>query len=165
MEEPDCRRRQNDQQRGRGRKLQGERDEECFGGRFVWAGGSQSSFSSSSSSSSATHSQTPTPTRFCCHFFFFLLTPAKFTFLRNCFDAAALHPLIRPVGTWEDRFPALLRKNKRGTSWEIIGEHGLGTPDFFSLKGGDQSTENNLLMMLTTGQVFSRSEGGLVPRG
>lgn len=52
-------------------------------------------------------------------------------FLCNCFDAAALHPLIRPLGTWEDRFPAPLRKNKRGTSWEIIGEHGLGTPDFF----------------------------------
>lgn len=52
-------------------------------------------------------------------------------FLCNCFDAAALHPLIRPLGTWEDRFPAPLRKNKRGTSWEIIGEHGLGTADFF----------------------------------
>lgn len=97
------------------------------------------------------HTVKPPPPLASAVIFFFLLTPAKFTFLRNCFDAAALHPLIRPVGTWEDRFPALLRKNKRGTSWEIIGEHGLGTPDFFSLKGGDQSTENNLLMMLTTG--------------
>lgn len=61
-------------------------------------------------------------------------------FLCNCFDAAALHPLIRPLGTWEDRFPAPLRKNKRGTSWEIIGEHGLGTPDFFfSLRKGINS--------------------------
>lgn len=61
-------------------------------------------------------------------------------FLCNCFDAAALHPLIRPLGTWEDRFPAPLRKNKRGTSWEIIGEHGLGTPDFFfSLREGINS--------------------------
>lgn len=137
---PECRRRQNDQWGDVGGSCR-ERDEQFFRGRFVWAGGSQSSSSSASSSFSSTHIRWQTPTHFCCHLSKLAQANSVFMQLLWCGSITSPNPSSWNVGGPLSR--SIAQEQKR----HILGDHRgarIRYARFFSfLKGGDQFTENN----------------------